>query len=227
MARALEVFKSNGKAAIVAAEKARAAEEERVAAEEKQKLEQEERDLAARTAEKERLAAEARQKLEQEERDLAARAQAERERIDMINGLSESLGDVVAAASNGDFSRRIEAQFSDEQLTELGENVNRLIVAVDHGLTETRVAVERVANGDLSKDMSGVFSGDFKNLQDNINTMIASLKLLLSDVSQSSDNLSHSSQELNQTSSDREKCCRTGTDFGRTRANDCSDHAGR
>lgn len=175
MAKALEVFKANGKAAIEAAEREKAAEADR--------------QEAAQRA-----------KAQQEEQEEAARATAEQQRKKMISDLSVSLGRVVNAASNGDFSQRVDADFGDEELTALAENVNALVASVDQGIAITGEALQRVASGDLTERMEGEFKGAFKELQDNTNGMIGALKSLVGDISGSTVNLASSSNELRDTS---------------------------
>ena len=175
MARALEVFKSNGKAAIEATQKERAAEEKRQKAE-------------AETAQR------------QEEKDAASRLKAEEERQEMISSLSHSIGSVVSAASAGDFSKRVEVDFADQQLTMLAGNVNVLIENVDDGIAAAGKALERVAGGDLTQNMTGEFKGVFEDLQSNTNQMISNLRDLIGGISESTDNLSNSSAELRDTS---------------------------
>ncbi len=180
MAEALEVFKSNGKAAIEAAEREKAAEEER-----------------------QHAAAEAKER--QEAQEAAAREKAEEERKAMIAELSSSLGQVVSAASHGDFSQRVSADFEDPELGALADSVNALVESVDHGLATAGDALARVAQGDLTRSMEGDFQGAFKELQDNTNQMMAALKTLVLDITDSGSTLSSSSSELRDTSASLSK----------------------
>lgn len=174
MARALEVFQANGKAAIKAAEREKKLEKERIDAAEAHKL-------------------------EQEKQEIAARDMAEAARKEMIASLSASLGKVVSAASEGDFSKRVEATFTDEELSGLGQAVNTLVTSVDRGLSAMGHVLERVADGDLTHSMDGDFKGAFAQLQDNTNAMIGALKSLVGDISGSSISLASSSAELRDT----------------------------
>ena len=175
MARALEVFKANGKAAI------------ENAAREKE-------------AEQGRLEAEAVLRQERQEQELQAREDAETARQEMIASLSASLGVVVLAASKGDFSKRVDAAFSDEELSGLAAAVNTLVDSVDQGLTAAGAALEKVANGDLTDRMGGSFQGAFAQLQSNINDMIGALQSLIDDIAESGESLASSSSELRDTS---------------------------
>lgn len=132
---------------------------------------------------------------EQEEKDRAATKAQE----DMMRDLGTSFGEVVNAAIAGQFSKRVDANFSDENLIGLATNINLLMEAVDSGLSQTGVLLEKVAGGDLSQRMEGNFEGAFADLQTNVNAMITSLTLLVSDISTSGTNLTGSSDELRQT----------------------------
>lgn len=175
MARALEVFKSNGKASIEA-------------------------DLRAKAMDKERQDSEAEQKRLQEVQEADARAMAEAARNEMIASLSASLGAVVAAASQGDFSKRVEAKFTDSELTNLAEAVNTLVDNVDNGLSQTGKMMGRIAGGDLSERMEGNFRGAFADLQNNTNQMIDALRSLIDGITGSGVTLASSSAELRDTS---------------------------
>ena len=171
MARALEVFKTNGKAALGASEREKRAEIDR------------------------QKAAEA-QKKEQQEQEEFLRQRAEKERKDMIAKLSASLGDVVIAASAGDFSKRVDADFADRELVTLAESVNSLVDSIEGGVSATLKTLARVAEGDLTQTMNGKFEGAFQDLQDNTNRMISSLKGLVQNIGNSATNLASSSGEL-------------------------------
>lgn len=175
MAKALEVFKAKGKEAIAAAERERTAEQER------------------------QIAFENRKK-EQQAQEAAAREQAAAARKAMIADLSASVGKVVNAASDGDFTQRVDANFSDAELSKLASNVNSLLESVELGIAATGRALERVAQGNLTERMEGEFKGDFKHLQTSTNDMIEALKSLLTEISGSTVSLASSSGELRDTS---------------------------
>lgn len=151
-------------------------------------------------AEKAQQEAEAARKKQQEEQEQAARAKSDAERRAMIADLSKSIGTVVSAASAGNFARRVDVDFSDPALMSLAADVNRLMENVDGGIKAAGDTLASVAQGDLSQTMKGEFQGAFKDLQDNANAMITSLKELIGGISSSTENLAYSSSELQQTS---------------------------
>ncbi|MEO9492898.1 MAG: methyl-accepting chemotaxis protein [Roseobacter sp.] len=127
------------------------------------------------------------------------RASAEA-REEMMSDLGKSFGNVVEAAIEGEFSKRVEVSFSDATLNELAENINQLLSVVDAGLEDTGRVLERVAEGDLTQPMAGDFRGAFANLQSNVNNMMTSLKSLITEISGSGNALASSSAELRDTS---------------------------
>ena len=135
--------------------------------------------------------------LAKEKEEADAKAAAEREA--MMIDLGKSFGDVVEAAIDGEFSKRVDAKFSDRILNELAENINHLLGAVDQGLFATGEVLERVADGDLSRRMEGDFKGAFGNLQGNVNDMMDALKSLIGNISGSGTTLAYSSAEMRDT----------------------------
>ncbi|MEM6305002.1 MAG: methyl-accepting chemotaxis protein [Pseudomonadota bacterium] len=174
IARALEVFKTNGKAAIAAAEREKKIEAERV-------------ETAA-------AAEEAQRKKEEE-----AQARAEAERVKMITALSASIGKVVSAASAGDFKQRVKADFADPQLVALATDVNALVERVDQAISAAGHALERVAKGDLTARMEGDFDGALEELQDNTARMVSGLYDMIGGITGSTESVASSSTELRET----------------------------
>lgn len=160
--------------------------------------------------------AEAQQKMEQMAREQEASAAREREvvrerqeadqatqtaREKMMHDLGVSFGAVVQDAIDGKFSARVVADFADQTLIELAENINLLMGAVEKGLDETGTTLARVAKGDLSAQMHGTFKGSFAALQGNVNEMVHALRTLVSEISESGGTLSNSASELQDTAS--------------------------
>jgi methyl-accepting chemotaxis protein len=90
-------------------------------------------------------------------------------RADMMAGLQAAFGDVVDAATVGDFSKRVGTSFPDAELNSLAQSVNALCDTVDRGLTETGDVMAALADADLSKRMTGTYRGAFARLQQDTN----------------------------------------------------------
>ena len=102
------------------------------------------------------------------------RAASERRRVDrahMMGELQSAFGEVVDAAVEGDFSRRVEARFADEELNRLAGSVNNLVETVDRGLAETGTVLSAIAHADLTHRVSGSYEGAFGQLRDDTNAV--------------------------------------------------------
>ena len=102
----------------------------------------------------------------------AARILSEQEsRQQMMTDLQRSFGHVVDAAISGDFSRRVEADFPDDELNALARSVNGLVETVDRGVGETGVVLSALANTDLTHRMEGEYQGAFARLKSDVNAV--------------------------------------------------------
>ena len=94
-----------------------------------------------------------------------------RERSEMMQVLQRSFGEVVDAAIAGDFSQRVEASFTDNELNALAGSVNNLVATVDRGLSETLNVLTALAQTDLTHRVEGEYEGAFAQLKDNTNAV--------------------------------------------------------
>lgn len=121
------------------------------------------------------------------------------EREEMMLDLRKSFGFVVEGAIGGEFTKRVDASFSDQILNDLAQSINQLMSVVDGGLGKTGQVLSAVAKGDLTQRMEGEFQGAFGTLQNDANHMIDSLKSLVTEISASGDTIAASSTELRDT----------------------------
>jgi methyl-accepting chemotaxis protein len=111
---------------------------------------------ALRIAEAEKLSGEAAEK--------ARRAQ-------MLGALASAFGDVVEAAANGDFGKRVDTRFADPELNQLAGSVNALVEMVQNGLDETCAVLAQLSRGDLSARIEGDYRGAFAELKSGANAL--------------------------------------------------------
>lgn len=109
----------------------------------------------------------------------AATHAAEARRRAMFALLATEIGDVVSAASQGDFRRRVAATFEDREIGALAEDVNRLLETTETGLTAAGGSLRAMANADLTCRMDGKFAGAFAELQADVNASSARLSELI------------------------------------------------
>ncbi len=106
--------------------------------------------------------------LSEEER---ASAEAAQQRAAEAAAMSASLSETVAAAGHGDFSKRVEIGFAQENLNQLASTVNNLMVTIERGLGETGEVLAAVAGTDLTRRVVGDYDGAFLNLKQDTNAV--------------------------------------------------------
>ncbi len=137
-----------------------------------------------------------RERVEQERTAREAERQAQEAELD------RAVGQVVAAAANGDLSRRIETQALGGTMQALGDGVNRLLGAVQDALTAVGGMLEGMAEGDLSRRVQGDFGGVFAELQANANRSAERLGSALAAVARGADGVRDASAEISAGSQD-------------------------
>jgi methyl-accepting chemotaxis protein len=127
----------------------------------------------------------------------AARIVAEQEsRQQMMTDLQRAFGQVVDAAIAGDFSRRVEAEFPDDELNALARSVNGLVETVDRGVGETGVVLSALANTDLTHRMEGDYQGAFAQLKSDVNAVADRLTDVVGELRLTSGTLKTATSEI-------------------------------
>jgi len=103
------------------------------------------------------------------EAEVSARQVAER--ANAAASLNEEISDTVGAALQGDFSRRVNGKYGDEDLASLASSVNQLLETVDRSIAETGEVLSALAKADLTKRMEGQYAGALKRLSDDTNAV--------------------------------------------------------
>ena len=102
----------------------------------------------------------------------AARIIADKEtHRQMMSQLQSAFGDVVDAAIEGDFSKRVSTEFPDPELNSLAGSVNSLVETVDQGVSSTGRVLAALADTDLTQRVEGNFRGAFARLQADTNAV--------------------------------------------------------
>ena len=123
----------------------------------------------------------------------------ERDRIEkqkMMAELGMQFGRVVDATVAGDFSKRIEKQFDDPEISNLAAGVNRLVETVSQGIAETSEVMNALANKNLSKRMHGDYQGEFDVLKRNTNLVGDKLTEVVSQLQKTSGQLKQATSEI-------------------------------
>jgi methyl-accepting chemotaxis protein len=111
-------------------------------------------------------------------------ARAQDQRRAMMAELGDAFGEVVASAAAGDFSRRVEANFTDAELNALAASVNELLETVQGGLSETCDVLAELSAGHLSTRIEGMYQGAFAELKNGTNALAEEFESTLAKLSE-------------------------------------------
>jgi len=125
-----------------------------------------------------------------------ARNGASRERAAAMATLVAGLGKVVDAAVAGDFSRRIETGFRDEDLAGVAKGVNELVATVDRGISETGTVLAALARTELTARVTGDYLGAFAQLKSDTNAVVDNLTQVVGQLRSTSRNLKVATGEI-------------------------------
>ncbi|MDC9826406.1 methyl-accepting chemotaxis protein [Devosia sp. ZB163] len=134
------------------------------------------------------------QELTEDER--LALEQRRAERAEMMLSLQQSFGQVVDAATEGDFSHRVEARFADDELNRLAQSVNRLVDTVEAVFTDAGTALAAIADTDLTYRMTGEYGGALGKLRDDTNHVAERLAAMVSTLKHTSGTLKTATAEI-------------------------------
>ena len=133
---------------------------------------------------------------EMTEGERVASEQRRAERATMMQELQRSFGEVDDAAISGDFSKRVEARFSDDELNRLAGSVNTLVETVDRGIAETGEVLAALAHTDLSRRVNGQYQGAFEQLKTDTNEVAEKLSDIVRQLKDTSRTLKTATGEI-------------------------------
>ena len=118
------------------------------------------------------------------------------ERTEMMQSLQLSFGEVVDAATAGDFSRRVATQFADDELNRLAGSVNTLVETVERIIGDTGAALAALADTDLTYRIEGDYDGALGQLRDDANEVAEKLSQVVMTLKQTSRSLKMATGEI-------------------------------
>jgi methyl-accepting chemotaxis protein len=123
------------------------------------------------------------------------------DRTDQLAAETE-VGAIVAAAANGDFSKRIAIEGKEGFFRQLGESVNHLMQTSAAGLNEVARVLGALAKGDLTEKITNQYAGTFGQLKDDSNRTVDQLTGIVSQIRESTESINTASKEIAQGNTD-------------------------
>jgi len=110
--------------------------------------------------------------------------------------VEEEVQEIVSAAKSGDLSQRLEVDNKQGFFHALSIGVNELVDVSEKVIQDTVVVLGGLANGDLTRTMTGDYEGVFAQLKTDVNTTVAQLTGVVSDIKISADSVAKVAAEI-------------------------------
>ncbi|PZN94971.1 MAG: hypothetical protein DCF30_19635, partial [Hyphomicrobiales bacterium] len=140
--------------------------------------------------------------LEEQERAASERRLKAAENMALV---VTDVGEVVAAAANGDFSARLQIEQADEQMQKLVSGINEINAVVDAATSEFATALSAVASGDLTMRVDSAYRGKFAELKGAINDTVERLSATVRTIQVTSADVGLAAREINTGADDLSK----------------------
>ncbi|MBS4098005.1 MAG: cache domain-containing protein [Sulfuricella sp.] len=111
-------------------------------------------------------------------------------------GVERELAEIVQAAAQGDFTRRVALEGKDGFFHEMGEEINLLMYTSQSGLEEIARVLGAVAEGDLTQKITSDYCGSFGQLRDYANTTVENLTQMILSIKEAVDSINTSAREI-------------------------------
>ncbi|MEQ1531324.1 MAG: methyl-accepting chemotaxis protein, partial [Methylococcales bacterium] len=110
--------------------------------------------------------------------------------------VEQEISSVVGGAGLGDFTQRISEQGKEGFILALSRNINQLMETSSTGLNEVVRVLGALSRGDLTEKITNNYSGTFKQLKDDSNATVESLKDLVGDIKVATDSINTAAKEI-------------------------------
>jgi len=110
--------------------------------------------------------------------------------------VEKEVGQIVAAAQEGDLTRRIRTEDKCGFFETLGGGINAFIDQVAEIFTELSQVMSAMSEGDLTQPLRGAYRGSFDNLKHNVNSTLSNLREILGQLRESMDEMRTTADEI-------------------------------
>jgi len=110
--------------------------------------------------------------------------------------IEQEIDDIVAAAANGDLSKRINLEGKNEFFTKLSTGLNELLESSSLFVSDVGSVFSRMSEGDLTQSIEQEYNGEFQKIKNDANNTIDKLTTIISQIRESADTVSTASHEI-------------------------------
>ena len=133
---------------------------------------------------------------------LAAERQAESDLRQREGQIGAEIAALIAAAAQGDLSRRLELDGKEGFFREVSEGINRLASTVAQVIGDFARVLEGLSGGDLRQRITADYDGAFRGLKDDFNATAEKLSSIVGEISQAAEAMNAASGQVSSGSSD-------------------------
>ena len=106
------------------------------------------------------------------------------------------VSEIVDAANDGDFTRRLKVEGKEGFFKQLTLGINRLMETSSVGLNDIARVLELLARGDLTEKLTKEYKGTFGQLKNDTNTVVDKLTEIVSSIKESTESVNVASREI-------------------------------
>jgi methyl-accepting chemotaxis protein len=110
--------------------------------------------------------------------------------------VEKEVAEIVGAAANGDFSKRVNPEGKEGFFGSLAGDLNRLLDTAQRGLDDVVRMLSAMAEGDLTESIEAEYAGTFGQLKDDANLTVARLREIVTQIKQATDAINTAAQEI-------------------------------
>ena len=110
--------------------------------------------------------------------------------------VEQEVADIVNAAANGDFSRRISMEDKEGFFMQLGNGMNQLMETSATSLEEVVRVLGALAKGDLTETIANEYHGTFGQLKDDSNSTVEQLTEVIQRIKEAAETINTASKEI-------------------------------
>ena len=109
---------------------------------------------------------------------------------------------LISAAIRGELDARMDTEAYDGFMADLGTNINQLMDNIVEPINATKEVIQALAKGDISKNMTGEYGGEFLALSNAVNDSMNNLASMVGEITNASSNVFSAAREIAQGNTD-------------------------
>jgi len=116
--------------------------------------------------------------------------------------IEHEIDTIISAAANGDLSNRVVTEGKDGFFLNLSNGLNQLVDIADNVISDVVNMFDGLSKGDLTRQITGEYQGQFGKLQTDANATVSRLTVVLGGINESANTVTSGAEEIAQGNAD-------------------------